>query len=78
MVAVHINPCLVGAVGGADVEIDEQLFSEEVAVDEDLFDIDEDEQLVLEEQLLTNHLNDMKVGDMEDNDEGQSDRESVE
>ena len=78
MLAVHINLCLVGAVGGADVEIDEQLFSEEVAVDEDLFDIDEDEQLVLEEQLLTNHLNDMKVGDMEDNDEGQSDRESVE
>ena len=57
-----------GACGGMD--IDEQLFSENIAVDEELFDVDEeDEQLLLEHQLI----NDLRIQDVEE-----SDNESVE
>lgn len=71
-----------GAVGGvSNVEIDERLFTEEdVPVDEDLFNIDDEdeqqlmleEQYMIEEQLL-NNVQDLKVNDIEE-----SDTESVE
>jgi hypothetical protein len=78
MYDIEVDETMEGAVGGSnqgavggghDVEIDEQLFAGDDLVDEELFDIDEDEliaqQIALE--LVTNDMKDLEIDDVEDN-----------
>ena len=66
-----------GAVGGSDtaVQIDEDLFTEDVPIDDDLFDVDEEELIDEEQLLIAATINDLHLRRDNDSD---SDPESVE